>query len=280
MKKNALGIYIIMIITGVVGLFFYINQSRAPAAVQVNEAVPLETISVVVAGRDLEAGSVLQAADFQIKNVSVPRDSADLGFNIAGINPAHYALKSTISANSYIPPSALVKPGSDEYLTMFLRPGNVIYPFILDDSDSYLLRNLVPGQGVDIYLSYSLDMNSEIISPARSIRDSRMKPLMMDKRVLAIRPATLVNKNGIDVVDKGSQMVVELQHYEVKMLKDLLDKNARVFLFPAVSRAAADAVTNSVLPKGELNWPVKDEQIFNKQTLPAEVSSDVNELRG
>jgi len=282
MKKNALGIYIIMIIIGVAGLFFYINQNRTPVVQPVAQAEPQETISVAVALRNLEAGSILQAADFKLTSISVASGSAALIFNISGNNPANYALKSAVSAESYIPPSALVKPGSDDYLAMFMKPGSVIYSFSLDNSDSYLLHNLKPGQGIDVYLSYSLDTASdEIISPARSIRDSRMKILMKDKRVLSVRPATMVNKNGVEIVEKGSQIVVELQHYEIKMLKELQDKNARILLFPSVDETlSADKITNSVLPGNEVVWPVKDDEIFNKMKSPQEAINDVNELRG
>ncbi|ROP59628.1 pilus assembly protein CpaB [Enterobacter sp. BIGb0383] len=276
MKKNVLGIYIVMIVIGIVGLFFYINQSRVPASSSApQQAVPQETIAVAVARRDLKVGDVLQADDFQLKNRSVAQGSADLTFNLAAVNPLGYALKSAVQAESLIPPSALVQPGSDDYLAMFIKPESVIYPFTLDDNDSYLLQNLVAGQGVDIYLSYGLDAESnDVVSPARSIRDSRMKALMLNKRVLAVKPATPVKKNGVEIVERGSQVVVELQHYEVKMLKELQDKNARVFLFPAVAKTrASDAIKNSILPEKEAAWPVKEDEIFT-------TVNEVDELRG
>lgn len=276
MKKNVLGIYIVMIVIGIVGLFFYINQSRVPASSSApQQAVPQETIAVAVARRDLKVGDVLQADDFQLKNRSVAQGSADLTFNLAAVNPLGYALKSAVQAESLIPPSALVQPGSDDYLAMFIKPESVIYPFTLDDNDSYLLQNLVAGQGVDIYLSYGLDAESnDVVSPARSIRDSRMKALMLNKRVLAVKPATTVKKNGVEIVERGSQVVVELQHYEVKMLKELQDKNARVFLFPAVAKTrASDAIKNSILPEKEAAWPVKEDEIFT-------TVNEVDELRG
>lgn len=276
MKKNMLGIYIVMIVIGIAGLFFYINQSRAPTTSAVpQQTAPQETIAVAVARHDLKVGDVLQADDFQLKNRSVAQGSADMAFNLAAINPLGYALKSAVQAESLIPPSALVQPGSDDYLAMFIKPESVIYPFTLDDNDSYLLQNLVAGQGVDIYLSYSLDAESnDVVSPARSIRDSRMKALMLDKRVLAVKPATMVKKNGIDIVERGSQVVVELQHYEVKMLKELQDKNARVYLFPAVAKTrASEAIKNSILPEKEAAWPVKEDEIFT-------TVNTVDELRG
>lgn len=249
MKKNVLGIYIVMIVIGVAGLFFYINQSRVPAPSPTPvQAVQQETIAVAVARRDLKAGDVLQEDDFQLKNRSVAQGSADMTFNLAAVNPLGYALKAAVQADDLIPPSALVSPGSKDYLAMFIKPGSVIYPFTLDDRDSYLLQNLVAGQGVDIYFSYGLDTESNsVISPAHSLQGSRMKALMFNKRVLSVKPAKTANKNGIELIERGSQVVIELQHDEVKMLKELQDKNARLSLFPAVKNQA-DAAEDIVIP--------------------------------
>ncbi|NYY80270.1 hypothetical protein DMH27_05345 [Raoultella planticola] len=41
--------------------------------------------------------------------------------------------------------------------------------------------------------------------------------------------------NGVSVVEKGSQLVVELQDREVKMLKGLGGELANVLLFPAAT---------------------------------------------
>jgi pilus assembly protein CpaB len=82
---------------------------------------------------------------------------------------------------------------------------------------------------VDIYLSYrriypkhedTLEVGAEQ-SREKNQLYNRLKPLMGNKRVLAIRPAKTVVTNGVNVVEKGSQLVVELQDREVKMLKGL-----------------------------------------------------------
>lgn len=285
MKRSALVIYIVMIIVGIVGLFFYVNKSQSPKPLRVRqqENIRQETIAVAVARRDLEASSVLQSGDFQIKNVSVGAGSADVQFNITNTNPVNWALKSPVSANAYIPPASLIAPGSDEYMAMFLQPGNVLYTFELESSDNYLLTNLKPGQGVDIYLSYSLrtgvDGTNEIVSPAHSIHNSRLKPLMVNRRVLAIRLAQIMMKNGIAVSEAGSQLIVELQDNEVKMLKGLEGK-AKILLFPTIQGVSVDKTETVVLPHTEASWPVSNDVIFNELRPAAVATTEVNELRG
>lgn len=285
MKRSALVVYIAMIIVGIIGLFFYLNQSKAPVSPQTKQQTPQETIAVAVARRNLEANSVLQADDFQIKNVSVNVGSLDTQFNLSGHNPLHWALKSPVAADAYIPPSALVMPGSDDYLAMFLQPGNVLYTFTLEASDNYLLTNLKPGQGVDIFLSYSIkpgrDGVDEIVSPAHSIKDSRLKPLMTNKRVLAMRTAKTVAKNGVDAPEKGSQLITELTDNEVKILKGLEGKT-RILLFPAAQENTGENKSaNGVLSGREAAWPVSDQPIFNEpQSEPISEATKVNELRG
>lgn len=138
-----------------------------------------------------------------------------------------------VAKGSYLQPTALVEPGSDDYIAMFIMPGNVLYPFELDASDNYLLTNLKPVASVDIYLSYGLrqdDNGSEdIISSAKSIRDTRLKPLMINRRVLAIRRVNPDEKEKSQ--ESRSQLLVELRDAEIKLLKGL-EGNARILLFP------------------------------------------------
>ncbi|UIZ74280.1 hypothetical protein HRV96_13830 [Raoultella ornithinolytica] len=54
MKRGGLLVYVVMIVVGILGLFFYFNQSRTAAPLQASqpEKKPQQTISVVVATRD------------------------------------------------------------------------------------------------------------------------------------------------------------------------------------------------------------------------------------
>lgn len=287
MKKGSLVVYVAMIVVGLLGMFYYVNQSQTAALPQVNQLVakPQQTIGVAVAMRDLDAGTVLQAADFQIKTVEVEVGSPDAQFNLAGKNLDNWALQSAVSANSWIVPGLLVAPGSDEYLSLFLQPGSILYTFELNKADNYLLNNIKPGQGVDVYLSYrrvypkqedALEIGTEE-SRGKNLLYNRLKPLMGNKRVLAIRPAQTVVNNGVKVVERGSQIIVELQDREVKMLKGLGGELANVLLFPAAT--SPQGTSGITLPALEAEWPVSDDVIFNLPVIPSK-PEEINELRG
>lgn len=282
MKKNILAIYIIMIVVGVIGILYYSRQSGFSTQVKQKISVPEETIAVAVANRDLKVNTVLQDGHFQMKNIKTFKNSTDYYFNMTEFNPVNWALKTPISAGSYIPPKSLVSPDSDEYLEMLIKPGNVLYPFALEEMDKYLLTNLMPGQGVDIYLSYSIQGDSgEILSPSHSIRDSRLKPLMINKRVLSIQQKKMENKIGMVTQKNDGHLLIELQHNEVKILRELEDKKAKLLIFPTVKNISIKTQeTNTTLQKTEADWPVSNEVIFNKSPSAPEVIPEVYELRG
>ena len=288
MKRGGLLVYVVMIVVGILGLFFYFNQSRPAAILQASqpEKKPQQTISVAVAIRDLDASTVLRAGDFQMKTVTVEVGSSDAQFHLAGKSLDNWALKSAVPANSWILPGLLAEPGSNEYLSLFLQPGNILYTFELNKADNYLLNNVKAGQGVDIYLSYrriypkhedTLEVGADQ-SREKNQLYNRLKPLMGNKRVLAIRPAKTVVNNGVSVVEKGSQLVVELQDREVKMLKGLGGELANVLLFPAAT--SPEGKSTIALPSLEAAWPVSDDVIFNLPPVPAKLASEINELRG
>ncbi len=288
MKKGGLLVYVVMIVVGILGLFLYFNQSRTAVPLQASqpEKKPQQTISVAVAVRDLDARTVLRPEDFRIKTVMVEVGSSDARFNLVDNNLDNWALKSAVPANSWILPGLLMEPGSNEYLALFLQPGNILYTFELNKSDNYLLNNIKAGQGVDIYLSYrriypkhedTLEVAADQ-SREKNQLYNRLKPLMGNKRVLAIRPAKTVVNNGVSVVEKGSQLVVELQDREVKMLKGLGGELANILLFPAAT--SPDGKSPITLPTPEEAWPVSDDIIFNLPPVPAKLATEINELRG
>lgn len=282
MKKNALVIYIIMIVVGVIGILYYTRPPVSSPQVKQQTSVPEETITVAVASHDLEVNTILQAGSFKIKNIHTVKNSTDYHFNITGFNPVNWALKAPISAGSYIPKESLVSPDSDEYIAMFAKRGNILYRFTLEETDNYLLTNLVPGQGVDIYLSYSIQEDSrEILSPSHSIRNSRLKPLMINKRVLSIQPQKTVKRSGMETQRIDVKLLVELQHNEVKILRELEDKKAKLLIFPTTENVPVKTQkVNRILQETETNWPVNNEAIFNKPHSVSEVIPDIHELRG
>lgn len=284
MKKSALGIYVIMIVLGLVGIFVYATKSEQPARqIESHKNIPQETIAVAVATKDLKAESILQPDDFQIRNINVAVGSADKEFKITQPSLNNWAVNSSISSGAYISPKMLVEPGTDEYLSMFLQPGNVLYTFEISSSDNYLLRNVKPGQGIDVYMSYSLkqgeDGFNEIISPALKISESRLKPLFINKRVLAIRQAGVVNKNGVERIEGGSLIIAELKDNEIKLLKSLEGK-AKMILFPSSQRPDLKTQGDNLSKQNEAPWPVINEPIFKFSESPRPLVKDVDELRG
>lgn len=279
MKKSALIIYVLMILTGSIGILFYMKSAHTPTpgTSEMQAHSLTETIVVAVALHDLAANSILKKDDFQLRNISVSPESTDMQFNIKENDLIHWALKNAVAKGSYLQPTALVEPGSDDYIAMFIMPGNVLYPFELDASDNYLLTNLKSGASVDIYLSYGLRQDDngseEIISPARSIRDTRLKPLMINRRVLAIRRVDQNEKEKAQ--ESRSQLLVELRDAEIKLLKGL-EGNARILLFPTV-RSPIDlrSRASETLSGKEGTWPVSGDPLFDGPR-----SRPTNEWRG
>ncbi|MGK2888863.1 MAG: hypothetical protein ACSLEN_06295 [Candidatus Malihini olakiniferum] len=142
----------------------------------------------------------------------------------------------------------MVEPVSDKYIAMFIIPRNMLYPFKLETYDNYLLTNLKPVSGVDIYLYYSLSQDDNgkagIVSLIKSILYTRLKPLMINKRVLAIR-SIKENKKEENV----SQLLVELRDTGIKFLKGLEGK-ARILVFSTV-KGTTDSRT-------EVNYELSD----------------------
>lgn len=137
---------------------------------------------------------------------------------------------------------------------------------------------------MDIYVSYHLRqpdntriraMDGEIDLENKLY--NRLKPLMGNKRVLAIRSGKKVVKDdkGVEVAQGGSEIIIELQDNEVKILKGIGNDDANLVLFPAV--LSADGKSNIKLSAEESTWPVSGDAIFNKFTGSVIA---IDELRG
>lgn len=267
-KKGSLLIYITMIIVGIFGLFLYAEPSKDNND-NTNEykEKPMQKAHVALLQRDIPEKAILKRSDFIVKELPVEEVDGQEYLNVSKELPVNWALKSALPMGSYIPAKSVVKPGSDEYLSMFLQAGHVLYPFQLDEKDNYLLNNIKSGDSVDIYLSYSRKLGSdsrpEIISPPHSIEDSRLKPILKNKRVLAIRKD----------ISPNNELVLEMQDKDIKILKGLEASNAKLILFPANDNVENKAVSDGITPY-EKSWPVTEDAIFGSSM------SGVTELRG
>lgn len=272
-KKGSLTIYIVMIIVGIFGLFLYIEPSKdKDDNAYASTPKKIEKVQVAVLQRDIPEKTILKRSDFIIKDVLPEEVDKNNYLNVTNELPINWAVNTSLPANSYILSNNVVKPGSDEYLSMFLQAGNVLYPFKLDAKDSYLLNNIKPGSGVDIYLSYSRkignDGRPEIVSPPHSIEDSRLKPILKSKRVLAIRTESVLNSTA--------ELILEMQDKDIKILKGLEVGNAKLVLFPvdtSVRGKEYDHIRKGITPY-EKNWPESEDAIFGSSM------SGVTELRG
>lgn len=288
MKKNVLVIYIVMTVVGMIGLFMILSKpDPQPAPVQVVAEKPKEptqeTITVAVALKDLAANTVLTNEDFRLQTMRIIQGSDEKRQFSIGSKPLITSIINTpVAEGTFIPVSSIIEPDSPAYLSMFLQPGNVLYTFQLSQTDNYLFDNIKAGQGIDIYLAYGKkilnDGSEEIISPSSSIENTRLKPLLKDRRVLALRPAKIVDRNGVPVIESGSQLIAELRDNDVKLLKGLEDK-AKLIIFPA-SQKEHSIGDKSILPDVEAMWPVSEDIIFDTEASGSETKLIVNELRG
>ncbi|HGB3295336.1 TPA: hypothetical protein ACIVBI_004313, partial [Salmonella enterica subsp. enterica serovar 40:-:1,5] len=108
----------------------------------------------------------------------------------------------------------------------------------------------------------------EIVSPPHSIEDSRLKLILKNKRVLAIRTESPLNSTA--------ELILEMQNKDIKIIKGLDVGNAKLVLFPAdtsVRGKKYDHIRKGI-PPYEKNWPESEEAIFGSSM------SGVTELRG
>jgi pilus assembly protein CpaB len=296
-------ISIVLILVGIVGIYF-VSQSgnevviqQVPVSENTQPEITTERIMVAVAKRDLANKTVLTNDDFELTEMTVEKTGSEkpqFSLQNIGNNIINWAITSPVQAGSTIPVSLLVKPGTTEYISMFLQPGSVIYSFTVAPADYYIFDNLKVGEYVDVYLAFDRNPASgDIISPGNrpNITDIRLKPIMMEKRVLAISPSLAATKkkrtnaNQTIDTDGDDRIVVELTDQDLKVLKALEDK-AKFVVFPSIPSevleerenarlAALAAEENSENADGSSaktdretqNWPISNEEIFNSTTV-------------
>ncbi|VUS64973.1 hypothetical protein [Klebsiella spallanzanii] len=301
-KKYSQIINIVMVVIGIIGMLIYFFSDRKPAITaqpdtQVQQEkepiIPTETITVAVASRDLTKGIKLAASDFKLKTLTIAQDSNEK--SLYGVkNVDNWMIKSDVEANSYIPVSALVSPGSEEYIVMSAKPGSIVYGFSIKNSDSYLFANTKAGEGIDIYLSYHLrkevkeDGNISVTpttGTSDAINSKHFKIIMKNKKVLAIQ------KFGAQVVDtiattdnplkKEGYILVELTPDEVKTLKGL--DGAKLYIFPSQLDEGDIGIKHSALVGDEGQWPIDNRDILSIETSLKNnktVDEKVKEYRG
>lgn len=200
-KKYALIINIAMLVVGLIGILIYFAINKKPAVVvqappvveqQVKEPeVIKENITVAVAQKDLKKGKLLNTEDFVLKTLNIPEGSNEKDLYAISKNIDSWMTGNDITAGSYIPKESLIEPGSEQYVAMSVRPGNIVYGFSIKQTDSYLFTNAHAGEGLDIYLSYNLmkitNENGDVsttptVNTTDEINDRHFKLLMKNKK--------------------------------------------------------------------------------------------------
>ncbi|MDM2843548.1 hypothetical protein OGY83_07885 [Citrobacter sp. Cpo090] len=294
MKRKLVIIYILMILVGIVGIFIFSNNAPdtdVQPVTQVKQDEPTIEVQRIEAIKDLTRGQILTATDYRITSVRKKENEVTAAEKkaIDGLeNITGWALKSDLSKDAMITLNDVAKPGTTEYFELFLLPGNVVYTFTLQSNENYLLDNVKTGTGVDIYLIYGRemgrDMKESIVSPPTSVTGRSLKKVITNKRVLAINKAKRKEKDGIYTIAEGSQVIVELNNDDVKILK-ALETGTKLALFPASDKDQQELTLDSLLLLPESNW-VDDAPYLPEGNYPAPglneapVRDGVTELRG
>ncbi|WP_318357405.1 hypothetical protein [Enterobacter sp.] len=294
-KKYALIINIAMLVVGLIGILIYFAINKKPAVVvqappvveqQVKEPeVIKENITVAVAQKDLKKGKLLNAEDFVLKTLNIPEGSNEKDLYAISKNIDSWMTGNDITAGSYIPKESLIEPGSEQYVAMSVRPGNIVYGFSIKQTDSYLFTNAHAGEGLDIYLSYNLmkitNENGDVsttpkVNTTDEINDRHFKLLMKNKKILFIKSNNL--KVGDNPLTNEGYVLVELTPAEVRTLKGLDD--AKLYIFPTTENMTQLDFAHSVLVGNEGQWPIDNRDILSTDVRSGGAGDSVTEYRG
>ncbi|HBM1660216.1 TPA: hypothetical protein LUJ12_004703, partial [Salmonella enterica subsp. enterica] len=181
-----------------------------------------------VATHDLTKGKIIDKNDYKVEVTKVSKADVEKYKNENPENLLGWAVKNAVLEGKTLSISSgdLARPETQEFYELFTIPGNIIYTFSLGKSDSFLLDNVKAGSGIDVYLIYGFEQRSDIsqeqiMSPPSSVMRRGLKRIIQNKKVLGIHRADKQKKNGIENVADGSQIVVELNEQDIKILKGL-----------------------------------------------------------
>ncbi|KDN09834.1 hypothetical protein [Gilliamella sp. Imp1-1] len=276
-QKKIIILYILMLVVGLALLFT--KSSPEPVAepivqqpVQVKEEPKTEIITVAVAKRDISKRKILTKDDYYFKSIEVKIGSNDKSKYIDDATEIDaYVAKNNIAKDAFIENSFIASPNSEEYLLLAIKEGNYMFPFKLDQIDSYLLKNLKGGDLVDLYIFYSDDELSKsntknykedrLVSPSDDFVKNRIKPIIVGKKVLYIDLENKIEQN-FQRKEVG-QVQLELSNQEIKLLRTLMT-NSTVMMYPSTYKQNIDDGLRLLNDK-EKKWPLTDKAIFSKK---------------
>ncbi|OCG77006.1 hypothetical protein [Gilliamella sp. Occ4-3] len=283
-QKKIIILYILMLVVGLALLFT--KSSPEPAAepivqqpVQVKEEPKkeepkTEIITVAAAKRSISKSKILTKDDYYFKSIEVKIGSNDKSKYIGDATEIDaYVAKNNIAKDAFIERSFIAAPNSEEYLMSAIKEGNYMFPFKLDQIDSYLVKNLKSGDLVDLYIFYSDDeiaksnTNSKnykedrLVSPSDDFVKNRIKPIIVGKKILYIDLGDTIDQK-FQRREVG-QVQLELSNQEIKLLRTLMT-NSTVMMYPSTYKQNVDDGLRLLSDK-EKKWPLTDKAIFSKK---------------
>jgi pilus assembly protein CpaB len=282
-EKKIIILYILMLIVGLALLFT--KSSPPPVAEPVvqpqvevkeepkQEEPKTEIITIAVAKHDISKKTILTKDDYYFKSIEIKIDSEQKSEYITNATELDsYVVKSNIAKDSFIERHLIASPNSSDYAMLALKEGNYMFPFRLEQIDSYLVKNLKGGDLVDLYIFYSdaepANFNNKVlkddklVSPSDDFVKNRIKPIIVGKKILYIDIDDVGIDSKFQKKDTG-QIQLELSNQEIKLLRTLMT-NSTIIMYPSNYKKSVDDGLRLLSDK-EKNWPLTDKAIFSKK---------------
>jgi pilus assembly protein CpaB len=284
-EKKLLVLYILMLFVGLALLFT--KSSPEPAAeLPVQQQVVVEepkkeepqkqTITIAVAKHDINKNTILTKADYYFKSIEVEAGSNEASKYISDAMAIDaYVSINNIAKDTVIESQFLASPNSEQYRLLALKDGNYMFPFKIDEIDSYLVKNLKAGDLVDLYVFYADNElanannkgygNDRLVSPSDNFTKNRIKPIIVGKKIIYIDLNEGI-ESSFQNRKESAQIQLELSNQEIKLLRTLM-ANSTVIMYPSTYKRGIDDGLRLLNDK-EKNWPLTDKAIFSKKKKP------------
>lgn len=156
----------LILIVGVVGIFYVIPDDAPPAEQAVAQApqpepapvVNTKTVLLAKVTEDFAKGQILRSQDFTLSEESVPETDAvgknDLsGLLVEGRSLEGFTVSQNLAKGSYITPNIAVAPDDERFMFYTLDPKNeVAYQLCIEQKDASSLDTLQAGENVGVYV--------------------------------------------------------------------------------------------------------------------------------
>lgn len=277
--KKLIILYILMLVIGFALLFTHSssNDSEPVVAPPVTIEPPQKTtefITVAVANNNIEKRKILTASDYSFKSIEINPNEFDKSKyvgNALGIEG--YISKNNIQKGTLIENSFIASPNSQEFISLSLDEGSYMFPFSISKEDSYLINNLKTGDLIDIYVLYgtenantnTTDQQVIVSPPRRNFQLSALKPIIVGKRILFITNDLNSDGNNARSESTTGQINLALSNEEIKIIRTLRE-SATIVLYPSTYNKPVDEGMY-LLSDEEKEWPLSDEQLFNRQPI-------------